>query len=105
MVAKIVSSGASPDQAFLKVFGTGYGTQVPFAEPTTWDASLTTSTGAILDRIRIRIDSANAAATPGEVDEIRIGDTWLDVVSVPEPSSLVMLSLAVLAGAAGRRRA
>jgi len=104
MVAKIVSSGASPDQAFLKVFGTGYGTQVPFAEPTTWDATITTSTGAILDRVRIRIDSANAAATPGEVDEIRIGDTWLDVVSVPEPSSMALVMLAGGFALIGRQR-
>jgi hypothetical protein len=104
MVAKIVSSAASPDQAFLKVFGTGYGTQVPFAEPTTWDATITTSTAAILDRIRIRIDSANPAATPGEVDEIRIGDTWLDVVSVPEPTSLSLLGLAGLFALVRRQR-
>ena len=52
------------------------------------------SDGAILDRIRVRIDSANAAATPGEIDKIRIGDTWLDVVAVPEPSSFAPLSLA-----------
>lgn len=105
MVAKILSSAASPDQVFLKVFGTGYGTQVPFAEPTTWDATLTTSTGAILDRIRIRIDSANAAATPGEVDEIRIGDSWFDVVSVPEPTSLYLVGLAGLFALVRRQRA
>ncbi len=93
MVAKIVSSASGMDQAFLKVFGTGYGTLVPFDEPTTWDASLTQNTGAILDRIRIRIDSANAAATPGEVDEIRIGDTWFSVVSIPEPASVTLLGL------------
>lgn len=104
MVAKIVSSASSPDQAFLKVFGTGYGTQVPFAEPTTWDATITTSTGAVLDRIRVRIDSANAAVTPGEVDEIRIGDTWLDVVSVPEPSALSLLGLAGLFALVRRQR-
>jgi hypothetical protein len=89
---------------FLKVFGTGYGAQVPVAEPTTWDATLTTSTGAILDRIRIRIDSANLAATPGEVDEIRIADTWLDVVSVvPEPSSLTLIGVAALMAGLRRR--
>jgi hypothetical protein len=104
MVAKIVSSASSPDQAFLKVFGSGYGTQVPAAEPMTWDATLSTSTGANLDRIRVRIDSANAAAAPGEVDEIRIADTWLDVISnVPEPSSITLLSIAALIGGLRRR--
>jgi hypothetical protein len=103
IVAKIVSSASSTDQAFLKVFGTGYGTQVPVAEPTTWDATLTQSTGAILDRIRVRIDSAHAAGTPGEVDGIRIADTWLDVVSVPEPSSLALILIAALAIGTRRR--
>ncbi len=104
MVAKIVSVASGTDQTFLKVFGTGYGTQVPAAEPTTWDATLTQTTGAILDRLRIRIDSANAAATPGEVDEIRIGDTWFSVVSVPEPSSLTLLGLAGLFALVRRQR-
>lgn len=94
LVAKIVSSASSPDAAFLKVFGgsaSGYSTQVPFAEPTTWDATITTSTGANLDRIRVRIDIGNLGSTPGEVDEIRIGDDWASVV--PEPSSLALLGL------------
>jgi len=98
MVAKIVSSASGLDAAFLKVYGVGYNSQVAVAEPTVWDATLTETTGAILDRIRIRIDPGNAAATPGEVDEIRIGNSWLDVVSVPEPSSIALLGLAVLAG-------
>jgi hypothetical protein len=96
MVAKIVSSAAGADQAFLKVFGTGYGTQVPAAEPTTWDATLTEITGAILDRIRIRIDNGNSLASPGEIDEIRIGSSWADVVSVPESSSFILLAIGAI---------
>jgi hypothetical protein len=103
LVAKIVSSASSPDQAFLKVFGTGYGTQVPIAEPITWDATISTSTGAILDRIRLRIDGGNAALTPGEVDEIRIADTWLDVVTVPEPSLFTLLGWVIAVGLARRQ--
>ena len=34
-----LSSASGTDQAFLKVYGTGYGSQVPVAEPTTWDAT------------------------------------------------------------------
>ena len=105
MVAKIVSSASSVDTAYLKVFGTGYGSQVPVAEPTTWDATLTETTGAILDRIRIRIDNGNTAAAAGEVDEIRIGDSWADVIGVPEPASWLLALGNVVAMAAVRRRA
>src|SRR5262249_10881700 len=91
LVAKIVASASGLDTAYLKVFGTGYSSQVPFAEPVTWDATITQTTAAILDRVRIRIDNGNTAALPGEVDDIRIGTTWLDVVSVPEPASVVLL--------------
>jgi hypothetical protein len=104
LVAKIVSSASSPDQAFLKVFGTGYGTQVPLAEPTTWDLTLSTSTAANLDRIRIRVDGGNPSTAPGEIDEIRIADTWLDVIGVPEPSSTTLLIIGGMAGLIWRRR-
>lgn len=104
MVAKIVSSASGLDTAYLKVFGTGYGTEFPLAEPTVWDATLTETTSAILDRIRIRIDQGNTGSTPGEVDEIRIGTSWLDVVVVPEPSSAALLGLAAVVGLVRRRR-
>jgi hypothetical protein len=104
MVAKIVSSASGLDTAYLKVYGTGYDSQVTFAEPSTWDATLTESTGAILDRIRIRIDSGNLPTSPGEVDEIRIGNSWQDVVSAPEPSSLSLLGFGVAAGMFLKRR-
>jgi hypothetical protein len=81
MVAKIVSSTlASGDAASLWVFGSGYASQVPVAEPTP-DFTLTETTAAILDRIRIRIDPGNTSETPGQVDEIRIGDTWASVTN------------------------
>jgi hypothetical protein len=86
IVAKIVSSAAGSDQAFLKVFGTGYSSQVPAAEPTTWDATLSETTGAILDRVRVRIDLGNTATAPGEVDDIRIATTWTEVVGGQLPA-------------------
>jgi hypothetical protein len=85
LVAKIVSSAAGMDTGFLKVFGTGYASQVPAAEPTTWDVTLTETTNAILDRIRVRLDSGNTTGFPGQVDEIRLGDTWASVTGGLEP--------------------
>jgi hypothetical protein len=105
MVAKIVASAAGSDTAYLKVFGTGYSSQVPFAEPTTWDATVTEITSAILDRIRIRIDNGNTASLPGEVDEIRIGTTWADVIGVPEPATISLIGLLGFAGLVVRKRA
>jgi len=104
LVAKIVSSASGLDTAFLNVYGVGYHSQVTVAEPTTWDLTLTETTSAILDRIRVRIDTGNGASTPGEVDEIRVGNSWLDVVSVPEPSSIVLLGLGLLVGVLRKRR-
>jgi hypothetical protein len=105
IVAKIVSSASGLDTAFLKVFGTGYGNQVPLAEPTTWDATLTQTTAAVLDRVRVRIDQGNTGAAPGEVDEIRIGTDWQAVVAVPEPAAAGALGMFALALARRRRRA
>ena len=85
MVAKIVSSAAGTDSAFLKVFGTGYSMQVPVAEPIEWDVTLTETTAAILDRIRIRVDSANTALDPGFIDEIRVATTWAEAVGQAAP--------------------
>jgi hypothetical protein len=106
MVAKIVSSAAGMDTAYLKVFGSGYASQVPFAEPASWDATLTETTGANLDRIRIRIDPGNTGAAAGEVDEIRIADTWAAAVGVPEPATGVLgaCALALVAERSRRKR-
>lgn len=102
LVAKVISHATANDEYFLKVYGTGYGSQVPAVEPTTWDAQNAQGTAAILDRIRVRIDNANQAGTPGEVDEIRIATDWVSVV--PEPTSIAMLGIGAIGLMARRRR-
>lgn len=101
IVAKIVSSATGSDQAFLKVYGDGYDSTMSLTEPTTWDVSLTESTAAILDRVRLRIDSGNTAGAPGEVDDIRIGTDWVSVL--PEPSTAGLVACGVI-GLLSRRR-
>ena len=86
LVTKIVSSASGNDTAYLKVYGPGYATEFPAAEPTTWDATATEVTAAVLDRLRVRIDIGNQAGTPGEVDDIRVGSAWQDVVNVVQPA-------------------
>jgi hypothetical protein len=106
LVAKIVSNVApTVDVASLYVFGTGYGSQVPLLEPLTADATASTNTAAILDRVRFRVDTGNTTALPGEIDQFRMGSTWADVVGseVPEPTCVALVSLAALAGMARRR--
>lgn len=106
LVAKIVSA-ATPnlDTASLYVFGDGYASEVPVNEPGTADATLTENTGAILDRIRVRIDIGNTSDAPGEVDDIRIGTSWSEVVSVPEPTTAAVVSIGAIGLLARRRKA
>jgi hypothetical protein len=109
IIAKFVSGAGGTtgdsDTAFLKVYSNDgvYASTVPFDEPTTWDATLTEKTGAVFDRIRVRIDPGNTGAAPGEVDDIRIGPDWQSVAVVPEPA---LAGLVVLTGfgLTGRRR-
>ncbi len=103
LVAKVVSSASGSDTAFLKVFGTDYASEVPVDEPSAWDATVSIVTGAVLDRVRIRIDPGNTSDLPGEVDDIRIGTDWASVAAVPEPSSLALLGLGGLACLRRRR--
>jgi hypothetical protein len=111
LVAKIVAgqggtqgSGGLQDVATLWVFGDSYRSEVPLTEPGTFDRQLTEFTGAILDRIRIRIDTGNTGTVPGEVDEIRVGTDWQSVVAVPEPAVAGLIGLGAVAIGMRRRR-
>lgn len=76
VVAKMLArSATSPgDSVFLNVYRAG--DTVPLAEPATWQATATQNSGVTLIRLRVR----NIDNLPLEVDEIRVGRSWLEVV-------------------------
>jgi hypothetical protein len=53
---------------------------------------------------RIRLGDFNGGNTASRFDEFRMGDTWVDVSPVPEPSTVGLLALATVGVAAVRRR-
>jgi len=77
LVAKLITHTAtSPgDEFFLNVYRAGE--SVPLDEPTTWQISGAQNSGVTLTRFRIR----NASYLPLEVDEIRVGTRYADVVT------------------------
>ena len=95
MVAKIDAHTGSPDEFFLKVYDS---TMTPdLSEPASFDLNATVSSGVNMTYILIGMTGA------GQMDEIRVGTTWGDVVAVPEPSTAALLLAAVL-GACGALR-
>lgn len=94
-VIKVVARKDDPDQYFVALYDSA--AEVPSMEPTSLPyASGTVSHSAIITRIAFTTGSSL------QVDEIRIGTTWNDVVPVPEPSAL-SAGLTALALSMGRR--
>jgi hypothetical protein len=96
-VIKIAASAALADQVFLKVYDSINDT-VDAAEPATWsvisNSELSSST---ITQLGFAI-SGNATL---QIDEVRIGESWADVVPVPEPASAGLMLLGL--GLATRR--
>jgi hypothetical protein len=88
MVVKIVShAGATPDEVSGYIFSAAAGDAFPDVvsnepAPGTWMVTRTMDSAETLDRFRI-MSGTNLG---GQIDEIRIGTTWADVVS-PDPTS------------------
>lgn len=82
VIARLVSSAAGPDEAWLKVFGPG--DAVPATEAgITWDLhNANMNSNAALDRINLRIGMNNQNAA---IDNLRIGTTWAEVAVAPVP--------------------
>ncbi|MGC8742650.1 MAG: LamG-like jellyroll fold domain-containing protein [Verrucomicrobiia bacterium] len=74
IVGKIVTHSSANDQVYLNIYRQS--DTVPSTEPASWMASTNGASGVTLTRLQIR----NITATALEVDEIRIGTNYQEVV-------------------------
>ncbi len=97
-VVKLVTSASEADVISLEVYGPD--DIVPLTEPVAWGATDTASVSTVLNYMRVDVGKGS---TCGEMDEIRIGETWADV-AVPEPATLTLLGLGGLGVLIRRKR-
>lgn len=84
-VAKILTSASGNDQYSVKVYDPS--ATVPWTEPGTWDRTYSAAMMGSANLLRLRAGPSGYY----NVDEIRLGTSWSDVVEAPEPSTLAML--------------
>ncbi len=87
------------DQYSLKIFDPTM--WIDATEPVAWDYTDTDQSGVNLTRLFI-----GRLSDSGEVDELRVGTQWSDVItpSVPEPGTAMLLLIGSVAGTALLRR-
>jgi|GEM_PF-4420775 len=101
MVMRIDAVASGTDTARMKVYS------LTDTVPTTdaglsWDATTTTTTSAVYDRIAAEFDWAHTSGSG--FDEVRFATTW-PAAPVPEPSTLALTTIAMLSlGFIGWRR-
>lgn len=82
--------GPDPDTISLKVFEPGDAIIMP-SDPSDFDVTRTGGTGILASRFFIQ-----GTSQVQKVDEIRIGDTFADVVPVPEPGAVTLGAMGLL---------
>ncbi len=99
LVGKVVIYASQPDEIYLKAYTKN--DTIDLSETSNWTVS-----GSSEDSSDIASKLTLWAGTDGDdgngeyqatVDEIRIGTTWSDVVPVPEPATIMLISMGLLA--------
>jgi len=98
MVAKVVALGTGNDTAQLSIYDPTM--VVPSVEPTVFDRTSAVGSGQSGTRLGV----ISFTGVSNQVDEIRVGTTWLDVAAVPEPASGAAGLIAAGCLLCGRRR-
>jgi MYXO-CTERM domain-containing protein len=97
IVAEFQTQTVGNDTINLKAYsftpGTGSVNLSPLA--VSWDVTQSFNGSGTLDQLGIYME-AESGQNP-EIDEIRLGQTWMDVTSVPEPSAALLGGLGMLA--------
>lgn len=84
-VIKVSAKAAAADQIFVKVYNEAQA--VDTTEPVTWNV---TSNSELNNSTIAQIGFAQGSGATLQIDEVRIGETWEDVV-VPEPASVFLM--------------
>ncbi len=102
LVAKIrTNTGPNGnDEVFLRVFAEGSTITEPI-DDSAWDLRASGNSGVTLSRFRLSM--SNVIGQSNQFDEFRVGNSFADVVGVPEPGVAASALLGMLAFARRRR--
>ena len=97
IVAEFLTQAVGNDTVSLKAYRFTPGTGAIDLNPddVIWDVTKFFDGNGTLDQLGIFME-ARSPQNP-EIDEIRLGQTWLDVTSIPEPSTALLGGLGLLA--------
>jgi len=96
LVTKIDANTSSEDVFSLKIYDESMTPDL--IEPASFDLVAMNDSGVNLTKLFIGMNAG------GEIDEIRVGTTWADVLSVPEPATAPLLLAAIAPLALATRR-